>query len=144
MNSAPVIHPSSGDIHVGVRYFNPVTVITAVVQTYLYSKLMGSSVAGYLKEVEGEWAMSDHQGVYFHGNNPAIPEKLRRANCFIIRGLVLGLMLGIMIRAGWDFGIIPTLSLTLREVSAALWTMVKDSAAAWGDFFQFVIESVDS
>jgi hypothetical protein len=86
--------------------------------------------------------MSDHQSIYSHGKNPVIAEKLYRANCFIIRGLVSGAILGIVIRAAWDLGVISTLSLSLREIGTALWTMVQDSAAAWGEFFQFVVHSV--
>lgn len=138
MNSGAGIHLSSCAIHAGVRYCSPVIVVTAVIYPYLYSKSMGSSVAGYLKDVEREWAMSDHQGAYFHGKNPAITKRLRRTKRLIIQGLVLGFILGIMIRVAWDYGIIPSFVLTLKDLRAALWTMVQDSAAAWGDFFQFV------
>jgi hypothetical protein len=88
--------------------------------------------------------MSDHQGVYSHGKNPAITERKRRTNWFLVQRLALGFLLGIAIWAAWDYGLIYTLVFTLREVSAALWAMVQDSAAAWGDFFRFVLESIDS
>lgn len=82
--------------------------------------------------------MSDYQDVFSQGKNPAISERQRRTNWFIIQGLTLGLMLGIAVRAAWDYGIIYSLTLTLSELSAALWTMLQDSAAAGWDFIKVI------
>lgn len=81
--------------------------------------------------------MSSYQDVCSHGKNPAITEKQRSANWLMIRGLTFGLMLGIMIRVGWDQGIIAMYVLVLKDLGAAIWTMLRDTAAASWDFFQF-------
>ncbi len=85
--------------------------------------------------------MSGYQDACSHGKDPAISKRQRRANWFIIQGLVLGLMLGIAIRAAWDYGVIFSLTLTLRELSATLWTMLQNSAAACWDFIQVIFRS---
>jgi hypothetical protein len=121
-----------------------VTTVTAAVEPNLYSNFVGSITAGYPIDAEGECAMSDYQDVCAHGKDPAISEARRRTNWFIIQTLVMGIMLGIAIRAAWKYGIISSLARTISDLSAALWVMIQDSAAAWGDFFQFVLRSMNN
>lgn len=82
--------------------------------------------------------MSDRQGTYSLWQYPAITARQHRALWILLQGAVIGLMLGILIRAAWDFGIVTSTALAIRDLGIATWSMLQDAAGACGDFLRFV------
>jgi hypothetical protein len=82
--------------------------------------------------------MSGYQQIQTLEKNPAIAERQQKINWFIIQGVAYGLMLGIMVRAAWDQGIISAFAMVFRDLGAALGVMLQDSASACWDFVRFV------
>ena len=82
--------------------------------------------------------MTGRQELYSLWQYPAITARQHRALWIMLQGAVIGLMLGIVIRAAWDFGILSSTALALRDLGIATWNMFQDMTDACGDFLRFV------
>lgn len=88
--------------------------------------------------------MTSYQSVQSLRKNPVIKKKQHRVNWVVIQCLVFGLLLGIMIRAAWDYGVITSIALAFRDLGFVIWVMLQDAAAACWDFCRFILKSVNS
>jgi hypothetical protein len=82
--------------------------------------------------------MSSYLDIHSLRENPTIGEKRCRAIRFIARSLAYGLILGIVSRVAWDYGIIKYLALVAGDVGTVIWIIMRDSATACWDFIRFV------
>jgi hypothetical protein len=83
--------------------------------------------------------MTGRQGTYPLWKNPEISEKQHRALWMMIQVLSFGLMLGIISRTAWDYGIVASIALALKDLGLAIWVMIQDLAAACCDFYRFIL-----
>ena len=67
--------------------------------------------------------MSAHAAIGFQKHNPA----------------VVGLATGIVLRAAWEIGFLPSIALMLRDAGVVIWIMMNDVFSACWAFWQFVI-----
>ena len=88
--------------------------------------------------VVGNFAMSSYQNIYSLRKNPAIPEREHKANWILVQCLAFGLVLGLISRAAWDYGIITHFALTISDLGTAIWIMLGDMATVCWDFVQYV------
>ena len=49
-------------------------------------------------------------------------------------------MVALLFGVAWHYGIIASLSLTLRDVTAAVWDMISDLAASIGDLLHYIFK----
>jgi hypothetical protein len=83
--------------------------------------------------------MSSYKDTYSLWKNPAITERQHCLLWILTQVLAFGLVLGLVSRFAWDFGIIASLSMALRDFGVAMWFMLQDLAAACKDFSQVII-----
>jgi phosphatidylglycerophosphate synthase len=53
--------------------------------------------------------------------------------------VAIGLLTGVVVRQAWDRGFIVHVLLVAKAIVLAVWNMLRDFVAAWGEFLQFVL-----
>ena len=81
--------------------------------------------------------MSRHTDTYSLWKCP-VTERQHRALWILLQAAVIGLMLGIVTRAAWDFGIVASITLALRDFGVAVWTMLQGLPEVCLDCLQFI------
>jgi hypothetical protein len=82
--------------------------------------------------------MSDRQDIYPLWKYPAITARQQRALRIMLKGALIGLMLGIVTRVAYDYGIVASITSALRDFGVATSSMLQDTADACWDHLQFI------